>query len=317
MAGREKFRIPAHQPAQECRLCWQLVWCSVLVSQPFSGSCFDFSRVHCDATRGCKIPYREMPAVTLDQSGAGLASAADLPAELVVQVAKASSTALFLTTISGLCHSWRAAIVADVGLWRAATVARFPKVAAIFAAKSGGTLPWLEVYKLQLRSEQLVIEPSSQQDEHDASDFVISYELSFQDQVLFEETHVLPSWDEQEDEKCIASRAIWTRETLPQWLHEMNETSWTDAEPKLSIWITRDWKTVQICKSEVPISDQDGVWSFATIELNLGVVDMEVKFFEETGELRLRFQPDEQHDPDANLQIVHGLRAFQAMLDRV
>ena len=42
---------------------------------------------------------------------------------------------------------------------------------------------------------------------------------------------------------------------------------------------------------------------------------MEVKFFEETGELRLRFQPDEQ--TDADLQIVHGLRAFQALLDRV
>ena len=261
-----------------------------------------------------------MPAVTRERRRAALASAADLPAELVVQVAKASSTAPFLTTISGLCHSWRAAIVADAAgerLWRAATVARFPKVAAIFAAKSGGTLPWLEVYKLQLRSEQLVIEPSSQQDEHDTSDFVISYELSFQDQVLFEETHVLPSWHKQEDEKCIASSAIWTGETLPQWLHEMIETSWTDAQPRLSIWITRDWKTIPICESEVLVSAQDGVWSFDTIEVNLGVVHMEVEFFEETGELRLRFQPDEQHDPDANLQIVHGLRAFQAMLDRV
>ena len=256
-----------------------------------------------------------MPAVTRERRRAALASAADLPAELVVQVAKASSTALFLTTISGLCHSWRAAIVADVGLWRAATVARFPKVAAIFAAKSGGTLPWLEVYKLQLRSEQLVIEPSSQQDEHDASDFVISYELSFQDQVLFEETHVLPSWHEQEDEKCIASTAIWTSETLPQWLHEMIEASWTDAQPRLSIWITRDWKTAHICKSKAPMDWGDGVWSFDTIDLNPGAVDMEVKFFEETGELRLRFRPDEGGgDP---LQIVHGLRAFQAILDRV
>ena len=201
-----------------------------------------------------------MPAATRERRRA-LASAADLPAELVVQVAKASSTAPFLTTISGLCHSWRAAIVADaagVALWRAATVARFPRVAAIFAAKSGGTLSWLEVYKLQLRSEQRVIY-SSQQDEHNTSDFVISYELNFQDQVLFEETHVLPSWHEQEDEKCIASSAIWTGETLPQWLHEMIETSWTDAQPRLSIWITRDWKTIPICESEVLISAQDGV----------------------------------------------------------
>ena len=249
--------------------------------------------------------------------------AADLPAELVVQVAKASSTAPLLTTIGGLCHSWRGAIMADAvgeALWRAATVARFPRVAAIFAAKSGGTPPWLEVYKLQLRSEQLVIY-NGQQDEHDPSDFVISYELKFQDQVLFEETHVLPSWHEQEDEKCIASTAIWTRETLPQWLHEMiesSEASWTDAQPELSIWITRDWKTVQICESKAPMKCGDGVWNFDRIDLNLGVVDMEVKFFEETGELRLRFRPDERGwDSDADLQIVHGLRAFQAILDRV
>ena len=247
--------------------------------------------------------------------------AADLPAELVVQVAKASSTAPLLTTIGGLCHSWRGAIMADAvgeALWRAATVARFPRVAAIFAAKSGGTPPWLEVYKLQLRSEQLVVEESSQHDEHDPSDFVISYELKFQDQVLFEETHVLPSWHEQEDEKCIASTAIWTRETLPQWLHEVIEASWTDAQPELSIWITRDWKTVQICESKAPMKCGDGVWSFDTCYLNLGVMDMVVKFFEETGELRLRFRPDERGgDPDADLQIVHGLRAFQAILDRV
>ena len=247
--------------------------------------------------------------------------AADLPAELVVQVAKASSTAPLLTTIGGLCHSWRGAIMADAvgeALWRAATLARFPRVAAIFAAKSGGTPPWLEVYKLQLRSEQLVVEESSQQDEHDPSDFVISYQFSFQDQVLFEETHVLPSWHEQEDEKCIASTAIWTRETLPQWLHEVIEASWTDAQPELSIWITRDWKTVQICESKAPMKCGDGVWSFDTCYLNLGVMDMVVKFFEETGELRLRFRPDERGgDPDADLQIVHGLRAFQAILDRV
>lgn len=247
--------------------------------------------------------------------------AADLPAELVVQVAKASCTAPLLTTISGLCHSWRGAIVADAvgeALWRAATVARFPRVAAIYAAKPGGTPPWLEVYKLQLRSERLVLY-NSQQDEHCPSDFVISFELSFQDQVLCEETHVLPSWHEQDDEKCIASRPIWTGETLPQWLHEFNETSyetsWADAQPNLCIWITRDWKTTQICESQAVMECENGVWSFETIYLNPGAVDMEVRFIEETGELRLRFSPDELGEPF--LQIVHGLRAFQAILDRV
>ena len=32
--------------------------------------------------------------------------------------------------------------------------------------------------------------------------------------------------------------------------------------------------------------DREPVWSFDTIELNVGVVHMEVEFFEETGELR-------------------------------
>ena len=201
-----------------------------------------------------------MPVTRRQRKRAALALATDLPAELVVQVAKAGSTTPnFLATVGALCHSWRAVILADADLaedyWRAATMARFPKVLAIVAAQSS-TLSWLEIYKLQQRSEKFDPSQWFKLDEHDPSDFVISIEISVEGQVVLEETHELPSWHEQNDEKCIDSRPLWDEDTLPQWVETLLD--WRDI--RLSVYITREMKTVPICENEPTVDANDEIW---------------------------------------------------------
>lgn len=207
-----------------------------------------------------RITLVRMPVTRRQRKRAALALATDLPAELVVQVAKAGSTTPnFLATVGALCHSWRAVILADADLaedyWRAATMARFPKVLAIVAAQSS-TLSWLEIYKLQQRSEKFDPSQWFNQDEHDPSDFVISIEISVEGQVVLEETHELPSWHEQNDEKCIDSRPLWDEDTLPQWVETLLD--WRDI--RLSVYITREMKTVPICENEPTVDANDEIW---------------------------------------------------------
>jgi hypothetical protein len=265
-----------------------------------------------------------MPVTRRQRKRAALALATDLPAELVVQVAKAGSTTPnFLATVGALCHSWRAVILADADLaedyWRAATMARFPKVLAIVAAQSS-TLSWLEIYKLQQRSEKFDPSQWFNQDEHDPSDFVISIEISVEGQVVLAETHELPSWHEQNDDKCIDSRPLWDEDTLPQWVETLLD--WRDI--RLSVYITREMKTVPICENEPTVDANDEIWrvmgdiTFGApghdiVPLAPGVA-LDVDFCHRTGVLRCR--PWDE-DKQANLQVVHALRAFQAMLDRV
>jgi len=237
-------------------------------------------------------------------------SAPDLPAELVVHMAKSSCTAPLLTTISALCHSWRAAIAPEGEvLWQMATIARFPRVKAILAA-APSALSWLEIYQLQLRSEKHVAAPEPS--DPDPSDFVVSFELTLKGEVVLGETDVLP--DEQANDDALCTKELWTEETAPKWIQDGWDEEWAEREkPTLSLWITRDVKTIQIYDEETCFDGEanEKIY-YPNKDLALGVL-LQVDFCEQTG--RLLCWHKERTGPNDDEQSMRSmtLRALASM----
>ena len=79
----------------------------------------------------------------------------ELPAEIIVRiVTMPNCSAPKIIAMSSTCQGWHAALHDESELlWRIAALGRFPRLAAIVAAVPT-TEPWLEIYKIQYRSEQ-------------------------------------------------------------------------------------------------------------------------------------------------------------------
>ena len=186
---------------------------------------------------------------------------------------------------------------------------RFPHVAVIMAA-APSTLPWVEIYKLQLRSEKKV---TAKAPELKPSDFVISFEITFKGKVVIEEAHALP--DEQIHHDRLCTKELWSEETAPEWLKDAWENDyegWQGDTASLSVWLTRDWKTIQITnKAHVGDGDYKSTY-FDHQELRVEFQDMgvQVDLCEANGSLEVWFDTASRND----LKMAEGLRVLASML---
>ena len=192
---------------------------------------------------------------------------------------------------------------------------RFPHVAVIMAA-APSTLPWVEIYKLQLRSEKKV---TAKAPELKPSDFVISFEITFKGTVVVQETHTLP--DEQDDRFC--TKELWTVETAPKWIKDAWESNYEEWDPPylptLSIWITRNFKTIQLY-DEAEISDGTGTICFFERQTQPSAVEyrgmnLHVAFYEESGRLVLTgLEMTRREDELSRIDILRVLASMLAAI---
>ena len=128
-------------------------------------------------------------------------------------------------------------------LWRLVTLDRFPRVEGILKVKPT-TKTWREIYRLQRCT---VRRPKPK-----VEDFVLSFELKKGERMLAEGAGQLVS--PPEDATNLTSAPLWEPEDAPKvlrddWHWELGpraEVSLWTTEPVLSIWVTRDLRTVPL-----------------------------------------------------------------------
>ena len=226
----------------------------------------------------------------------------DLPAELVLRIAEAKCTSRVLISISCTCTSWRDIIAKESeSLWRMAALARFPLVFAI-ATLSYTTKQWNEIYQLQLRSEKVQLSPLPL----DPSDFIVSYTITSDGKVVFDETIAIPV----EQGPKLTTAGAWTLDTVPQWIKDAREKEWMDITHVLSVWISRDMKTVQLF-SDIECFDGDENTSFFAQErLPQSSLLVQIDWSEDDGSLI--FTLEDAYDNQLEIDIL--LRAFDSLL---
>ena len=213
---------------------------------------------------------------------------AALPPEIVVGIANAGQGARTIISMSGTCQSWLAAISAEhAQLWRAACCARFPRAAAIAAAEAC-TLPWNEIYHLQLRSEKRSLSKTAAVK---PSDFVVSFEVehdggqTMSNSFKLCDDHVLGG-DLGGDR--LWTPESWTKETAPKWVKDGWADEYAHWRPRLSLWVSRGMKTLQLYDN-ADCTDGDKTTSYFETCHFCGRHSIQVDLEEETGQLTFYF----------------------------
>ena len=170
-----------------------------------------------------------------------------LPDELVVHVGFYLEDACHLLFMELVCKAWHSALTAtavDEVLWKALTLNKFARVAAILSASPVPPAAFRDVYRCQLRAKAVCPAP---EDEYEPApepacrlcDFVFTYELRYGQQLIAEQSAV-GRWIHKRSEISMPLIDGW--EDKSAWFMDLT----TDVGSlTLTVFVT--WKMRTIC----------------------------------------------------------------------